>query len=261
MQEGYTYPKEDWGAHVPNKVGSCSDFVADSMKRMGYDVEARMKAVGLSSRVSQAQATYMRHSPDFTFLPASARAKPGDILFYDWDTRPGRKPVYSHHSAIVAAVDELGRPTLTVESYTNSTRAGFRVGTELLEFKDARSNKKYMMYTDEAVIGFARFKGPIQLKTKPVGTGKGPKAPVGAVIKPRPVKISAIVTPSHEHEHFNVDQYKPQPRAKTAAAVRMDPETAQLMARATYPDGEPYMNLIDPYWAPPEMVLIDPYAA
>ncbi|HEY9765526.1 MAG TPA: LysM peptidoglycan-binding domain-containing protein, partial [Chroococcales cyanobacterium] len=112
-QSGYRYPENltDKYRHVPGKIGCCADFVCDSYKEAGHDINADMVAKGYNPHYCPSQIKYFEKEQKL--LSPSANCQVGDVLFFDWDGGGKSDP---DHVAIVSKVDSKGRPVEMIES-------------------------------------------------------------------------------------------------------------------------------------------------
>lgn len=129
---GYRYPVNltDQYRHVTGKIGCCADFVCDSYREAGSNINADMTSKGYNPHYCPSMINYFKKCQQY--ISGEMGARPGDVVFFNWDGG------VVDHVAIVAEVDSKGRPTKLVESRhfdspteittLNSSRAACIVG-------------------------------------------------------------------------------------------------------------------------------------
>lgn len=119
IQGGYKYPPGLTGPtgyrHVPNQIGCCADFVADSMKKAGFDVGSKME----NPHYCPSQVDYWKSTNQW--VDKGGKAQVGDAVYFDWD-----KDGTPDHTAIVTKVDANGKPSEIAESYNFNQPARVR---------------------------------------------------------------------------------------------------------------------------------------
>jgi LysM repeat protein len=118
IASGYKYPPNLTTRyyHDPGKVGCCADFVCDSMKEGGYDLNGVMRQLGMNPHYCPSMTQYFKQHQQY--VTGLKGAQVGDAVFFNWSGGST-----ADHVAIVTAVDNDGRPTRITESYNFNLRA------------------------------------------------------------------------------------------------------------------------------------------
>lgn len=143
-QNGYVYPPNltSQYRHVPGKIGCCADFVCDSYKEAGFDINKDMSSKGYNPHYCPSMIKYFQENQ--TLLQPNAKTQVGDVVFFDWDGNGASDP---DHVAVVTKVDDQGRPTELMES--RSFNQPTEVTTLSWNPPDSRAQK---------IVGYGRLK-------------------------------------------------------------------------------------------------------